>query len=263
MELVELYRYPVKSLAGSSLQRVALDRFGLVSDRRWMVVGRDGLFVTQREIPEMALVATAVDELGNLQLRRGSRQLGVNLPSAQAPRLDVTVWGDALPAADAGEPAAAWLSQELGLDCRLVYMPDEVARSVDPAFAEAGDTVSFADGYPLLLIGQASLDDLNQRLPAPVPMNRFRPNLVIGGAEPFAEDRWSRIRIGTVEFELVKPCSRCVIPSIVQEDASRDLTITRALAGFRRREGVIYFGQNLLHRGRGDLSVGDSVEVLA
>jgi uncharacterized protein YcbX len=142
-------------------------------------------------------------------------------------------------------------------------MPDDARRRVQPLYARRGETVSFADGFPLLLISQASLDDLNARLDQPVPMNRFRPNLVVSGCEAFDEDRWQRIRIGTLEFDVAKPCSRCVMPSIDQATAQRDPQINRVLASYRRRDGQVYFGQNLLYPEYGSLAVGDTLEVLA
>ena len=158
--------------------------------------------------------------------------------------------------------AAAWLSDRLGSACRLFYMPEDSVRLVDGLYAHNGETVSFADGFPILLISRASLDDLNGRLPSPVPMNRFRPNLVISGCAPFAEDDWKRIRIGDMVFDVAKPCSRCAIPSIVQETGERDPHINRALASYRRFDGKIYFGQNLLYQQPGRLQSGDQVEVL-
>jgi len=154
------------------------------------------------------------------------------------------------------------LSAQLGQPCRLVYMPDTCRRLVDGLYAREGETVSFADGFPLLLISQASLDDLNSRLDNPVPMNRFRPNLVVSGCDSFAEDGWRRIRIGDVEFDVAKPCSRCLIPSIDQATAHRDGQINRMLASYRRVNGQVMFGQNLLYQRAGTLSLGDSVEVL-
>jgi uncharacterized protein YcbX len=141
-------------------------------------------------------------------------------------------------------------------------MPDTCRRLVDGLYAREGETVSFADGFPLLLISQASLDDLNSRLDSPVPMNRFRPNLVVSGCDSFAEDGWRRLRIGDVEFDVVKPCSRCVIPSIDQATAQRDGQINRVLASYRRVNGQVMFGQNLLYHRAGKLSVGDPVQVL-
>ncbi len=262
MHLSELYVYPVKSLAGLKPDAVELDRFGPSGDRRWMVVSESGHFITQRELPRMALIS-ALPEDGALRLQEGADSHLVVTPGADMSDRRVQVWGDNVRARDCGDDAAAWLSAKLERDCRLVYMPDDAVRRVDGVYASEGETVGFADGFPLLLISQASLDELNQRLPEPVPMNRFRPNLVVSGCSPFAEDGWKRIRIGPLEFDVAKACTRCVIPSIVQETAERDPHINRALAAFRRFDGQICFGQNLLYRGEGRLAVGDPVEVLA
>jgi uncharacterized protein YcbX len=144
-------------------------------------------------------------------------------------------------------------------------MPDECERQVDETYARPGDITSFSDGFPLLLISEASLQDLNSRLELPVPMRRFRPNLVISGCTPYAEDEWQRIRIGEIEFEVAKPCSRCIIPTIDTETAQRnpDREPLRTLATYRRRDNKVYFGQNLIHRGTGLLKVGDPLEIIA
>ena len=261
MTLTGIYLYPVKSMAGVSVDTVALDRFGPVGDRRWMVIDERGRFLTQRELPDMALIRPSAREK-TLLLQCGESSIVVEQPEADHGERRVQVWNDQVRALDAGDPAADWLSEQLGRPARLVHMPEYSTRLVDGLYARAGETVSFADGFPVLLISQASLDDLNSRLPTPVPMNRFRPNLVVEGCPPFGEDRWKRIRIGDIEFEVAKPCSRCAIPSIVQETAGRDPHINRTLASFRRTVGQIYFGQNLLYRDTGQLSVGDPLEVL-
>ena len=254
--------YPVKSCGGIALASTRLDAFGPEGDRRWMLVDGAGQFVTQRNLARLALLETAL-EADQLVLSLEDRRLPVPVPAPEAPRRRVTVWGDTLEALDAGDAAADWLFETLGLPCRLVYMPDDARRQVEPLYARRGETVSFADGFPLLLISQASLDDLNARLDRPVPMNRFRPNLVVTGCEAFDEDRWQRLRIGSLEFDVAKPCSRCVMPSIDQATGQRDPQINRVLARYRRREGQVYFGQNLLYPEAGTVSVGDSVEVLA
>jgi uncharacterized protein YcbX len=261
MHLSGIYVYPVKSCAGLELAATDLDRFGPVGDRRWMVVGEGGDFITQRVEPRLALIRA--DPSGDgLQLQWGESRVRVDVPAAERPLRPVRIWSDTVGARDAGDAAAAWLSDRLGRSCRLVYMPDDAVRRVDGAYAGAGETVGFADGFPLLLISDASLADLNGRLPTPVPMNRFRPNLVVAGCEPFAEDGWKRVRIGAMTFVVAKPCSRCVIPSIVQESAQRDRHINRVLASYRRVNGQILFGQNLLYQQPGQLAVGDEVEVL-
>lgn len=262
MQLSDITIYPVKSCAGIDLERVGLDRFGPGGDRRWLVVDRQGRFVSQREQPRMALIR--VERLPDgIRLVAGESRVEVPVPCSDAPEIRVTIWQDSVRARLADDSAGAWLSEHLGLPCRLVHMPDSCRRLVDGLYARDGETVSFADGFPLLLISRASLEDLNSRLDNPVPMNRFRPNLVVSGCAPFAEDGWRRIRIGAVEFDVAKPCTRCVVPSIDQDTAQRDGQINRVLAGYRRVNGKVMFGQNLLYRGTGELAVGDAVEVLA
>ncbi len=254
--------YPVKSCGGIPLDSTRLGPFGPEGDRRWMLVDGAGQFVTQRNLAKLALIATELSG-DRLVLTVAGRQLAVEVPDATAPHRTVTVWGDTLEALDAGDAAADWLFESLGLPCRLVYMPDDAQRRVAPLYARRGETVSFADGFPLLLISEASLADLNARLDQPVPMNRFRPNLVVSGCDAFDEDRWQQIRIGGLVFDVAKPCSRCVMPSIDQATGQRDPQINRVLASYRRLDGQVYFGQNLLYAGGGTVTVGDSVEVLA
>jgi len=257
----EIIIYPVKSFAGISRESANLDKFGLVGDRRWMLVDDLGVAITQRSEPRLALIQA---ELGEriLSLRFSGDSLAVNIPGPESRTCKVKVWSDTVIATDAGDEAALWLSARLGTECRLVYMPPSANRLVDRSYAHQHETVGFADAFPVLLISQASLDDLNSRLETPVPMNRFRPNLVVSGCEPFAEDSWNRIRIGEVEFDLVKPCDRCVMPSIDQATAQKDQNINRVLANYRRRDGKIYFGQNLLYRGTGIIRLSSPVEVI-
>lgn len=266
--LSSLHLYPVKSCAGISVPEVELDRFGPVGYRRWMLVDRAGDFLTQRTLPGMALVRVEPGEGGGLRLVHQGASLDVDVPGPEAPRAEVRVWSEQVPAADAGDRVAAWLSARLQRPCRLVYMPDDTRRRVDPDYARRQETVGFADGFPLLLISAASLAALNARLTEPVSMNRFRPNLVVSGCDAFAEDQWRRIRIGDVELDVAKPCGRCVIPAIDQASARRNPIVTRTLASFRRLDGQVLFGQNLLYAqpevGRaGRLAVGDELVVLA
>ena len=262
LQLSGLTTYPIKSCAGSALTSAALDRFGLSGDRRWLIVDAGNRFLSQREHALMALVEPEQRSEG-LLLRLGDEVLTVTTPASAAKTRLVRVWQDTVPARDAGDTAAYWLSARLGQACRLVFMAEDCQRLVDGCYASAGETVSFADGFPLLLISQASLDDLNSRLSAAVPMNRFRPNLVVQGCAAYAEDHWRRIRIGDIEFTLAKPCSRCVVPSIDQATAQKDSEILRVLASYRRGEDrQVYFGQNLLYLATGQLAVGARVEVL-
>lgn len=266
LSLSGLYRYPLKSGRGEVLQRSAVDGLGLNGDRRWMVVdAQSGRFITQRLLPQMSQISALYDERGGLLLSApGCEPLSVPLPEPEQNLRGVTVWSDSLQVPDAGDAAADWLSALLGKSYRLVQVPEQRARQVDTGYAQPGDQVAFADGFPLLLIGQASLDDLSQRLGRPLSMLRFRPNLVITGSEAFAEDSWKRIRIGEVEFEVAKGCSRCILITVDPQTGERgsDREPLATLRTYREREGQVYFGQNLLPRGIGELQVGMAVEVL-
>jgi uncharacterized protein YcbX len=176
--------------------------------------------------------------------------------------VSATVWKDQCQAFDAGDAAANWLSKFLSVKCRLVYFPDGEFRQVDLKYANTGDKTAFSDGFPLLLISQESLDDLNHRLSVPIAMNRFRPNIVIKGCQPFAEDSWKEIRIGGIIFRLVKPCSRCVIPSINIETAEKEDEPLKTLISYRKRDNKIFFGQNVIAEKKGQIEVGMPVEII-
>ena len=261
LTLTTLNRFPVKSLRGESFRALEIGPRGFVFDRRWMVVNAEGRFLTQRQQPRMALIDTSIGEDGTLRLAAQGAG-AIRVADDELGRIPVTVWGDTVNAALVDPAADAWLSDFLSLPCRLVRFADELTRPVDPTYALPSDHTAFADGFPFLLISQGSLDDLNARLETPVPMIRFRPNLVVQGCAPFAEDDWKRIRIGTVTFRVAKPCSRCAIPTVDPATGQRGSEPLRTLAGYRRRDNQVFFGQNLLHDGPGRLEVGMKVEVL-
>jgi len=258
--LAALYIHPVKSLHRVDMTALELDPWGPRGDRRWLVVAPDGRFMTQRQHPAMARILTALNgETLHLTGSAGSA-LRIDPPAPQAPAIKVSVWKDhAIAARDAGDEAAAWLSAILGTACRLVHM-------ADPAHARPTDfgSVSFADGFPLLVTNTASLDDLNARLDQPVPMERFRPNIVIETDQPWAEDEWRSIRIGTVELDLVKPCSRCIVTTIDQESGTIPVPREplKTMTGFRHRPGGVMFGQNAVIRHAGTIRLGDAVELI-
>lgn len=236
---------------------------GLEHDRRWMVVDTQGRFLTQRELPRMALITTrlTVDDL--VLGAPGMPDLAVPLRSEGGDAAPVSVWSDATTGTPAGLEADRWLGAFLGVSCRLVRMPGDAVRQVDRAYAREGEQVGYADGFPFLLISQASLDDLNRRLSAPVGMERFRPNLVVSGCAPYAEDGWTRIRIGAVLFRVVTSCARCVIVTVDPSTGERGREPLRTLAGYRTVEKRVLLGQNLIHDSIGGvLRVGDAVEVL-
>jgi hypothetical protein len=267
MRLSALYRFPLKSAMGESLDGVRVEALGLAGDRRWMLVdAASGRFLSQRLLSAMALLSARWNEAGGLTLNApGQAALDVAIPPDDAALRGVTLWSDSWQVPDAGDEAAAWASHFLGRACRLVHVPERLARQVDTAYARPGDRTAFSDGFPLLLIGQASLDDLSTRVGRPLEMLRFRPNLVIEGSAAYAEDGWKRIRIGELEFEVVKGCSRCIIttidPSSGERSADREPLST--LKTYRQREGEVFFGQNLIQRGEGELRIGLPVEVLA
>ncbi len=257
--------YPVKSTAGLPLEEARVEPRGLEHDRRWMVVDGDGTFITGRAEPRLLSVTARVHGAG-LRLEAPGHPTLTLEDARGGGDTAVTVWSDPVTARAVDRRADAWFTELLGRPCRLVHMADGERRKVDPDHARPGDTVSFADGFPLLLIGDASLDDLAARAPVPVSMRRFRPNVTVRGAEPFAEDRWGRIRIGAVEFECPKPCDRCVMTTIDPDtlDEHPQQEPLRTLAGYRRDASrQILFGVNLIPRTPGVLRVGDPVEVLA
>jgi uncharacterized protein YcbX len=266
MKLTEINIYPIKST-----RRIALDASpvlprGLPWDRRWMLVDANGRFITARQHSALARVATRFEGKRLEVSVNGRDALAIALDPAQEETLEVSVWRDRCPARPASAQADAWFSDYLGVACRLVQMTDDIRRGVDPAYGRPGDEVSFADGFPLLLISEASLADLNRRLPEPVSMRRFRPNLVVDGEFAYGEDNWRRIRVGDVEFEGVKNCSRCVFTTIDPDTGRRHPhgEPLATLSRYRRRPaGGVFFGQNLIPRGSGTLRVGDPVEVTA
>lgn len=265
LQLTSLYRYPLKSGAGESLQQATLDNLGLAGDRRWMVVDcLSGRFLSQRLLGRMTAVQARWQAEDLLLQAPGMADLLVRLPAADAELRSVTVWADSLQVPDAGDAAAAWLSSFLRRDCRLVQVSAQRARQVDPAYALPGERVGFADGFPLLLIGQASLDDLSRRVGRSLEMLRFRPNLVVSGTLPYAEDVWRRIRIGELEMRVVKGCSRCIMTTLdpLTGERSADREPLRTLENYRQRDGQVYFGQNLIAEGCGELRVGMPVQVL-
>jgi len=260
--LTDIYIYPVKSCAGIRLDAARLDAMGLARDRRWMIVDDAGKMITQRSHPQLALIETAFADDRLVLSSFGMEDLILPPGSNSSPRMQATVWNDTISAWHI-RMADEWLGQAIGEPCHLVQMPDDAIRQCDQDYARPADRTGFADGFPLLLISRASLDDLNRRLDTPVEMRRFRPNLVVSGCEAYAEDHWSRIRVGNVDMRVVKPCSRCVIPTIDPDTAEvSGGEPLQTLATYREKDGKIFFGQNVIHDAPGMLHTGDSLTVL-
>lgn len=266
MRLSALYRYPLKSCKAEPLQQISLDKLGLDGDRRWMLVDEaSGRFLSQRVVGQMSQLSAVWNAQGGLTLSApGHSALDVALPSADAELRGVTIFRDSLRVPDAGDAAGAWVSEFIGKPTRLVQIPLERARMTQAGYGNDDDQVAFADGFPLLLIGEGSLQDLSQKVGRPLEMLRFRPNLVIEGSEAFAEDGWKRIRIGDVEFRVVKPCSRCILTTVDPQTGERsaDREPLATLLKYRAQEDGAMFGQNLVNDGFGRLEVGMPVTIL-
>lgn len=264
--LASLHIYPVKSCAGVAVTTMELDDRGPIGDRRWMVVDMDGEFQTQREFPRLALVQVQLTARGLRLSAPGMESIDVAQPEPGGADFVTKVWDDDAPVRPAAPRAGEWLSEFLGSAVRLVHQPDDAVRVMRDEYAgqiREPRRVSLSDGAPLLLIGTASLDVLNQRLATPVPMNRFRPNVVVHGTAAYAEDGWRTIRIGSVRFEVAKPCARCATTTVDQASGVRGVEPLRTLATFRRKGSGVMFGQNIAHHAPGTIQLSDDVEVLA
>ena len=260
LQISQLIIYPVKSMGGVAVGRARVTDRGFFPDRRWMLVGTDHVFMTQREWPSMALIQPELlpDALRFVSTLHPD-PLILSFQSSSGEFADVRVWDDVCRAQFVNAEADDWFATALGVPCRMVYMPEETERIIDPNYVPEGGLTSFADAFPFLLIGQSSLDELNGRLETPLPMNRFRPNIVFTGGAPFLEDSLGTFCVGGVKFRVVKPCARCVVTTIDQQTAAPGKEPLRTLAGYRAQGNRILFGQNLAHEGIGELAVGDEL----
>jgi uncharacterized protein len=264
MHVDSLYTYPIKGCHRVDAEVAEVEPWGLAGDRRWLLVDPPtGRGLTQRDLPGLARIRP-IPTTGGLILRTGGKDDLVVAAPAGGERVDVEVWRNPLKAARAGAPADAWLSAALDRDVCLVHLDDPTQRPVDPAYGRPDDRVSFADGYPVLLANLASLDALNGWLDDPVPITRFRPNVVLGGATAWAEDGWigGRLRIGAVEFRVPKPCDRCLVTTIDQETGIKGREPLMTLGRMRKFPGGLLFAVNLVPDGAGRIAVGDPVRIL-
>lgn len=263
LRVSQLYIYPIKSMGGISVSKAQVTDRGFKYDRRWMLVDEYNLFLSQRQVHEMALISIEITDKGlKVTYRLKNESLLIPFEPQTTEFAEVTIWDDTCRGQFVSPEADQWFSQMLAISCRLVYMPDDTQRITDQRYAPEGSITSFADAYPFLLIGQSSLDDLNRRLAEPLNMNRFRPNIVFTGSDPYSEDLMHTLRINEVTFRGVKLCARCNIPAIDQDTAIQGKEPTRTLAGYRVKDNKIMFGQNLVHENTGMISVDDEVTVL-
>ncbi|MDF2432255.1 MAG: uncharacterized protein JWP44_1886 [Mucilaginibacter sp.] len=263
LKVSQLFVYPIKSLPGIAVNEASVTEKGFEHDRRWMLVDANNRFISQREAPQMTQLLVSIEDIGlRITHRTNDKSITIPFGSISLGRGKFTVWDDTCTGEYVSDEADKWFTNVLGLNCRLVYMPDDNSkRKVDPNYAPENTVTSFSDAYPFLIIGQSSLDDLNSRLPEPLPIDRFRPNIVFTGGEPFEEDLMESFSIAGINFYGVKLCARCVIITINQNSGSKGKEPIKTLASYRSKNNKIYFGQNLVHEGNGKITVGDELHV--
>lgn len=262
LQVSELFIYPVKSLSGIPVKEALVTERGFQHDRRWMLIDEHNMFITQRDYPELALLQVSILE-DNLLIQHKHSGKSIHIPFHHEKKepISVTVWDDTCHAETISDEIDSWFSEMLTFKCRLVYMPDDVRREVDKNYANDNEITGFADGYPFLLIGQASIDHLNTLLEYPLTVQRFRPNIVFTGGIPHEEDIMSHFTINDIDFYGVKLCARCVITTVNPETGVKGKEPLRTLASYRLTGNKILFGQNLLHKGSGVLSTGDIIQI--
>ena len=263
LTLSEIYIYPVKSLGGILLKEAKAEHMGLQYDRRWMLIDENGIFITQRKYTELALLKVSIEKAGLKISHKLNPQLNIwfSFIENTGNLIPVTIWDDQSIGLEVSKEVNEWFSAFMKKDVRLVYMQNGEKRFVDPKYAKKEEIVGFADGYPFLIISQASLDGLNEQLEKPVPMNRFRPNFVFTGGDPHIEDRFENFTIGEVTFTAVKPCARCVLTTVDQETSEKSSEPLKTLSRYRTINKKVMFGQNLLHQANGMVKIGDSIVV--
>ncbi len=258
MKIVSIYIYPIKSLGGISLQSAKVFGKGLAYDRRWVLIDGEGLFQSQRTLPKMALFSVLLNkEFLTVKAPDGS-ELTIPL-NPEGERRKVNIWDDEVEGREVSAHISSWFTQYLGKEVYLVSMTEETNRLIDIRYASNAEMVSFADGYPLLLANTASMDDLNEKLDSPVEVDRFRPNIVIEGVQPFEEDDWAKLSIGTAQIEVVKRCARCVVVNIDPQTASKGKEVLQTLSSYRKTGNKVHFGVNALVHKEGLINLGDSV----
>jgi uncharacterized protein YcbX len=261
----EITIYPIKSLGGISLQEATVEERGLQYDRRWVLADENNVFITQRQNERMALIDVAIEADGLRVNHRLKRIASLQIPFVPQTNTNeqITIWDDVVRGIRVSDEADAWFSAVLGMKCSLFYQPDDSIRLTDPKYSITKEEhTSFADGYPILVIGQESLDKLNDKLEEPVSMKRFRPNLVFTGGDAHVEDSWEYFKVGEAKLVGVKPCARCVLTTINPETAEKGKEPLRTLTQYRNVNNKILFGQNLLVVETGKVSVGDEVIML-
>jgi uncharacterized protein YcbX len=261
MKIISLVEYPVKSFPGISRQSVLVNLRGLGLDRRYMLIDANNNFLTQRTLPQLTQFDVNIDETLSFSFKGSGDSIMVSSKSNGA-KLTVRVWQDSCSAVEVNGELSNWFSEQLGQAVRLVYMEDEDVRDTDPKYSKPGDQVGFADGFPILVTTQSSLDELNKRLINPIPMDRFRANIVLDGLKPFTEDDWQEIRIGDVVLRVAKPCARCQVITTDQRTGEQHPEPLTALSEFRKKDHKVLFGMNFIPETFGEISLGSQVKVI-
>ena len=268
LQLSEIYIYPVKSLSGVRVEKAEVTDRGLQYDRRWMLIDENNRFISQREYPQLALFSVTIqgDNLLITNKKTGEvLTISNSLNHSATKWLNVIIWDDEVEAYEVSEMCNEFFTKGLGKPIRMVYMHDENIRKTDAEYSLKGDEItSFSDGYPILIIGQTSLNDLNNKLAEPITINRFRPNFVFTGGKAFEEEEWHEFKVGNVRFFGVKPCARCIMTTIdplTGEKKGKEPLLT--LNKYRKAGNKILFGQNVLISQTGKVSVGDTIEVIS
>ena len=264
LTISELYIYPIKSLAGISKEHVEITNTGLQHDRRWMLVDDNNIFLSQRSHPQMALLQPTETAEGIVVTHKNNPTQSIIIPfiTEEKTPIQVSIWDDVCEAIEVSTECNNWFSSMLAISCKLVYMPNETKRLVDKKYAVNNEVTSFSDGYPILMIGQASLDELNSKLDKPLPMDRFRPNIVFTGGHAHIEDEMKLFSIDDIHFVGAKPCARCVVTTINQQNIEKGKEPLKTLATYRRKNNKIYFGQNILQQQNGRIAVGKEIKVI-
>jgi uncharacterized protein YcbX len=265
LKISGLYIYPIKSLPGIPVNEVRVTERGFEHDRRWMLVDENNLFISQREAPQMTQLRVLIASNG-LIITHKIKGESITIPFKTTPSggcCVVNVWDDTFTTEYVSNKADKWFSAMLGINCRLIYMPDNCRRVVDQRYAPKDAITSFSDGYPFMMIGQSSLDELNSRLTDALPMDRFRPSIVFTGGQPFEEDLLANFTIGSINFFGVKLCARCIITTINQVSGVKGKEPLKTLATYRAKNNKIYFGQNLVHKGEGLIAIGDLLQIIS
>lgn len=261
IQVSQLFYYPVKSLKGIGCSGFALDEFGPKWDRRFMLIDEKGRFFTQRQCPKMGQIHVSVDDQ-TITLSMAGEETTSSLQLDRFDQIEVQVWSDRVKAREMPSDVNKWLSDRLSRDVRLCFIEQDTIRQVDIDYSILGDRVSFADGFPLLILSEATIEFLSGKLDFVLDAIRFRPNIVVSGCGAFEENTWTRIKINNINIDIVKPCSRCVIPTINPVDGEKQQDVMKVMLEYCKIGNQVYVGQNAIHRSLGDIRVGHQVHII-